>query len=493
MFGQIYETMRDFVASSGVGQFDPRNLVMIGVGCLFLYFAIKKGFEPLLLVPIGFGIIIGNMPYDASTTPVGASDGPVDPSKIRYVATDDFSFNGRQYVQWQVIENKVAGEYGVADHKAVMTNLSVTMSHSDEIKEVGFVSLGQGRSMLVGHEKQVEVAGEKIVMLVAEPDPHGEYQVVVPEEQQNPWHASPLWTISRGVDWDFFPPLIFLGLGALTDFGPLLAFPRTIILGAAAQFGIFGTVVFAMLMGFTGSEAGAIGIIGGADGPTAIYTCTKLAPHLLGAVALSAYSYMAMVPLIQPPIMKALTTKEERMIRMDVPNDASRLMRILFPILGFIFTATVANAALPLLGCLFFGNLLRESGVVERLNKTAQTTFIDIVTILLGLSVGVKTQASTFLTWQTIGIFILGMIAFSVATASGLLMAKAMNKFSKVKINPLIGSAGVSAVPMAARVSQVVAHKEDPHNFILMHAMGPNVAGVIGTAVAAGVLLSYFK
>ncbi|MCC7205002.1 MAG: sodium ion-translocating decarboxylase subunit beta, partial [Phycisphaeraceae bacterium] len=283
-----------------------------------------------------------------------------------------------------------------------------------------------------------------------------------------------------------------LGLGALTDFGPLLANPRTIILGAAAQFGIFGTIFGARALGFSGPEAGSIGIIGGADGPTAIYTCTKLAPDLLGAVALSAYSYMAMVPLIQPPIMRLLTTKKERMIHMEQPKNVTKTMRVMFPIIGFLLCGFIANAALPLLGCLFFGNLLRESGVVERLSKTAQTTFIDIVTILLGLSVGTKTQASTFLTLNTVGIFILGMVAFSIATAAGLLMAKFMNLISKKQINPLIGSAGVSAVPMAARVSQMMAHRDDPHNFILMHAMGPNVAGVIGTAVAAGVLLSYF-
>ncbi|MCC7408053.1 MAG: sodium ion-translocating decarboxylase subunit beta, partial [Phycisphaeraceae bacterium] len=283
-----------------------------------------------------------------------------------------------------------------------------------------------------------------------------------------------------------------LGLGALTDFGPLLANPRTIILGAAAQFGIFGTIFGARALGFSGPEAGSIGIIGGADGPTAIYTCTKLAPDLLGAVALSAYSYMAMVPLIQPPIMRLLTTKKERMIHMEQPKNVTRTMRVMFPIIGFLLCGFIANAALPLLGCLFFGNLLRESGVVERLSKTAQTTFIDIVTILLGLSVGTKTQASTFLTLNTVGIFILGMTAFSIATAAGLLMAKLMNLISKKQINPLIGSAGVSAGPMAARVSQMMAHRDDPHNFILMHAMGPNVAGVIGTAVAAGVLLSYY-
>ena len=341
--------------------------------------------------------------------------------------------------------------------------------------------------------KLTNLADGRQVLRPAGDDAAGTYPVIVDRESQNPYHASSLYIIARGVIWDLFPPLIFLGLGALTDFGPLLANPRTIILGAAAQFGVFGTVLGALLMGFTGPEAASIGIIGGADGPTAIYTCSKLAPDLFGAIALSAYSYMAMVPLIQPPIMLLLTTREERLIRMEQPLHVSKTFRVMFPVVGFLLCAFIANAALPLLGMLFFGNLLRESGVVDRLFKTAQGPFIDVVTILLGVSVGSLTQASTFLTLRTIGIFCLGMVAFSVATAAGILLAKLMNLVSKTKVNPLIGSAGVSAVPMAARVSQMMAHRDDPQNFILMHAMGPNVAGVIGTAVAAGVLLSYFS
>jgi oxaloacetate decarboxylase beta subunit len=296
--------------------------------------------------------------------------------------------------------------------------------------------------------------------------------------------------IFQGIGLGIFPPLIFLGVGALTDFGPMLSNPRTLLLGAAAQIGIFGALLGAVLIGFDLKEAASIGIIGGADGPTSIFVCSALAPELLGAVALAAYSYMAMVPIIQPPIMKLLTTKEERLIKMEMPTNVSRKTRIVFPIIGFLLTAFITPAALPLLGMLFFGNLLRESLVTERLSKTAQTSLIDIVTILLGISVGAKTQASNFLTFQTIGIFALGIVAFVIATACGVLMAKLMNKLSKHPINPLIGAAGVSAVPMAARVAHNVGQKEDPHNFLLMHAMGPNVAGVIGSAVAAGVLLS---
>ncbi len=257
--------------------------------------------------------------------------------------------------------------------------------------------------------------------------------------------------------------------------------------------GIFGSLLAALALGFVPKEAASIGIIGGADGPTSIFVCSTLAPDLLGAVALAAYSYMALVPMIQPPIMKLLTSRQERLIRMEPPRQVTRRMRIIFPVVGFLLTAFIANGALPLLGMLFFGNLLRESLVTERLAKTASTAFIDIVTILLGVTVGAKTSASTFLTTQTIKIFILGVIAFCIATASGVLLAKLMNRLSRKPINPLIGAAGVSAVPMAARVAQRVAQEEDPQNFILMHAMGPNVAGVIGSAVAAGVLLSHLN
>jgi oxaloacetate decarboxylase beta subunit len=277
----------------------------------------------------------------------------------------------------------------------------------------------------------------------------------------------------------------------LTDFGPLLAQPRTLLLGAAAQIGIFGSLLMAIVLGFTPPEAASIGIIGGADGPTSIFVCSALAPDLLGAVALAAYSYMALVPMIQPPIMRLLTSADERRIRMAPPGQVTRRMRMMFPVIGFLLTAFIANGALPLLGMLFFGNLLRESLVTERLAKTASSAFIDIVTILLGITVGAKTSANTFLTVQTAMIFGLGVVAFSVATAGGVLLAKLMNRLSAQAINPLIGAAGVSAVPMAARVVQRVAHEEDPQNFILMHAMGPNVAGVIGSAVAAGVLLSH--
>ncbi|MEA1920994.1 MAG: sodium ion-translocating decarboxylase subunit beta [Campylobacterota bacterium] len=304
---------------------------------------------------------------------------------------------------------------------------------------------------------------------------------------------------AMGISNGLFPILIFMGVGAMTDFGPLLANPKTALLGGAAQFGIFGTLVGAVVLSeytgivnFTLQEAAAISIIGGADGPTSIFIATALAPHLLGAIAVAAYTYMALVPIIQPPIMNALTTKEERKIKMSTLRPVSRMEKLVFPIVVLVLAILVLPDATPLVGAFMFGNFLKESGVVERLNDTLQNALINIVTIFLGLGVGSKLASDQFLVPETIAIILLGLIAFAVGTAAGVLMAKIMNKFIKVKINPLIGSAGVSAVPMAARVSNKVGMDNDPHNMLLMHAMGPNVAGVIGSAVAAGVLLSIF-
>ena len=296
-----------------------------------------------------------------------------------------------------------------------------------------------------------------------------------------------------GVKLGIYPSLIFLGVGAMTDFGPLIANPKSLLLGGAAQLGIFATYIGTKLMGFfTSEQAASISIIGGADGPTAIYLTSLLAPELLGPIAVAAYSYMALVPVIQPPIMKALTTKKERQIVMTTLRPVSKTEKIIFPIVVTTFVALLVPSATPLVGCLMLGNLFRESGVVERLNKTVQNELMNIVTVLLGVSVGATATANTFLAWKTLAILAMGIVAFGLGTAGGVLMAKLMNLFMKNKINPLIGSAGVSAVPMAARVSQVVGQKENPSNFLLMHAMGPNVAGVIGSAIAAGVLLALF-
>jgi oxaloacetate decarboxylase beta subunit len=479
-------TLYSFLHDSGFGQFTFGSLAMLGVGLLFIYLAIKKNFEPLLLVPIGFGILIGNIPYNSSKLSLSVYDGPVSESKLDFYTTEPILFQGRLYEQWEKLERPY-----VADHRDLVATGKAVMVHREEFKTFRqqdasgrFVKADRG-------VKDLPTGGHSV--FVDEHRDNARYPVVVKQSRQDIANASVLWILFRGIEWGFFPPLIFLGVGALTDFGPLLAKPRLILLGAAAQLGIFGALICAVLVGFDLREAASIGIIGGADGPTAIFTCSTLAPHLLGAVALSAYSYMAMVPLIQPPIMRLLTTREERLIRMAPSPSPPRAVRIAFPILAFLLTAYIANGALSLLGMLFFGNLLRESLVTERLAKTAQTTLIDIVTILLGLTVGAKTQAATFLTPQTIGIFALGIVAFSLSTAGGVLFAKIMNVFSTEKINPLIGAAGVSAVPMSARVVQKVAHEEDRQNFLLMHAMGPNVAGVIGSAVAAGVLLSHLQ
>ncbi|HCA33634.1 MAG TPA: glutaconyl-CoA decarboxylase subunit beta, partial [Lachnospiraceae bacterium] len=306
-------------------------------------------------------------------------------------------------------------------------------------------------------------------------------------------HFGLLDVLYLGVKLDVYPCLIFIGVGAMTDFGPLIASPKSLLLGAAAQLGIILTFVGAhALLGFSGPEAASIGIIGGADGPTAIYTTTKLAPHLLGPIAVAAYSYMALVPVIQPPIMRALTTKKERQIEMKQIRPVRKIEKIVFPVMVAVVVSLIVPSTASLIGCLMLGNLMRECGVVDRLNKTVQNELMNIVTIFLGLSVGATATAANFLTWQTIKILVLGVVAFGFGTAGGVLLAKFMNLFTKEKINPLIGSAGVSAVPMAARVSNVEGQKAKPGNFLLMNAMGPNVAGVIGTAIAAGVLIALF-
>jgi len=473
----MQETLLNFLTQSGFGQFQWGNGVMILVGCLFIFLAISKKFEPLLLVPIGFGILIGNIPYDTNALSLGVYDGPVSEADIHYFKlSQEKQQDGSLVVRptTEMVHDTQEGRRMVEHGQAVMVNHHAKLAYYGEIKTVPtIIDVGQGRQIFV-----LEKAEDN------------RYPSIVKPSSQDARNAGFFYLIFQGIALGIFPPLIFLGVGALTDFGPMLSNPRTLLLGAAAQIGIFGALLGAVIIGFDLKEAASIGIIGGADGPTSIFVCSALAPDLLGAVALAAYSYMAMVPIIQPPIMKLLTTKEERLIRMDSPTEVSRRTRIMFPLIGFLLTAFITPAALPLLGMLFFGNLLRESLVTERLSKTAQGPLIDIVTILLGVSVGAKTQAQNFLTFQTIGIFALGIVAFIIATACGVLMAKLMNKLSKNPINPLIGAAGVSAVPMAARVVHSVGQKEDPHNFLLMHAMGPNVAGVIGSAVAAGVLLS---
>lgn len=379
-FDMLTKALSDIWATSGFAHIQLGQFIMIVVSLVLVYAAIVKGFEPLLLLPIAFGMLLANLPLAGLMKPPSGN-------------------------------------------------------------EIGGL----------------------------------------------------LWYLYRGVELDIYPPLIFLGVGAMTDFGPLLANPKSLLLGAAAQFGVFFAFFVALFLGFTPQEAASIGIIGGADGPTAIFLTSKLAPQRLAAIAVAAYSYMALVPLIQPPIMKLLTTKEERAVKMDQLRNVSKAEKVILPIMVAILVSLLLPAVAPLIGMLMLGNLLRESGVVERLSKTVQNELINIITIFLGLTVGATASAENFLQVETLKITLLGLIAFCFSTVGGLLIGKIMYKLSGGKINPLIGSAGVSAVPMAARVSQVVGQKENPSNFLLMHAMGPNVAGVIGTAVAAGVLLTLFK
>lgn len=375
-----------------------KNLVMLGIGCVLLYLAIKKEYEPLLLLPIAFGMILTNLP--------GAGLFHTEMWNDEFLNPDSPYYHSYRHV----------------------------------LAEGGLLDI-----------------------------------------------------LYIGVKAGIYPCLIFLGVGAMTDFGPLIANPKSLLLGAAAQLGIFATFIVTQMdiFGFAPNEAASIGIIGGADGPTAIFLTTKLAPHLLGPIAVAAYSYMALVPVIQPPIMRMLTTKKERMIRMKQLRTVSKKEKIIFPIVVAILVSLILPSAATLIGCLMLGNLMKESGVVERLSKAAQNELNNIVVIFLGTTVGATATAEAFLNWQTLSILCVGIVAFGVGTAGGVLLAKLMNLFLKEKINPLIGSAGVSAVPMAARVSQTVGQKSDPHNFLLMHAMGPNVAGVIGSAVAAGILLSF--
>ncbi len=371
--------LMDFIHNTGYYLADYRNIIMIIAGLIFIYLGIAKDYEPLLLVPIGFGILMGNIP--------------------------------------------------------VFKGLGLSIYESNSV----------------------------------------------------------LHYLYQGVILGIYPPLIFMGIGAMTDFSTMLARPVLMLLGAAAQMGIFITFLGALAMGFLPNEAASIGIIGGADGPTAIFLTAKLAPHLIGPIAIAAYSYMALVPVIQPPIMKLLTSRKERLIRMEESRVVSKKEKIIFPIIGFLLCCFLAPAALPLLGMLFLGNLLKEAVVTERLAVAARNSIIDTVTILLGVTVGASTQADVFLNYNSILIFVLGAVSFGIATASGLLFAKIMNLFLKSKINPLLGAAGVSAVPDSARVVQIVGQQEDPTNFLLMHAMAPNVSGVIGSAIGAGVLWSFIQ
>ncbi len=442
-----------------------KNLIMIGIACVLMFLAIKKQYEPLLLLPIAFGMLLVNLPLG----------GVMDPQQNSLVEFTDAELAA--YVDGTYEQN-----YPVS---------------------INYVTLSaEYENYIVTNENGVEVLKLDTKVYKVEREADGTARAIVPYWEHFE-QGGLLWYLYQGVKFGIYPPLIFLGIGCMTDFGPLLSNPKSFLLGAAAQLGIFITFLGARLLGllpfaedfnilFTAQEAASIAIIGGADGPTAIFLTSKLAPHLLGAIAVAAYSYMALVPIIQPPIMKALTTKKERSVVMTQLRTVSKTEKILFPIFVTIICVLLLPSAAPLIGMLMLGNLFRESGVVERLTKTAQNELMNIVTIVLGVTVGATANAHTFLQPKTLLIICLGLIAFCMGTAGGVLFGKLMYVFTGGKVNPLIGSAGVSAVPMAARVAQKVGQSENPSNFLLMHAMGPNVAGVIGSAVAAGVLLTLF-
>ena len=451
-----------------------KNLVMLCIACFLLYLGIGKKFEPLLMVTISFGMLMTNLP--------GAG------------MFHEILFAGG-HIHWDLI----GGSPVTAEFLAQMQELGVSQNVL-----APYVEQLMAAAQAVVSPEAIESAMSEITASAggALSTLEVQLQALVQAEQTAAYYGVELSNVTvstglidilyLGVKLGIYPCLIFMGVGAMTDFGPLIANPKSLLLGAAAQVGIFLTYAGCRLMGFTGAEAGSIGIIGGADGPTAIFVTAMLAPALLGPIAVAAYSYMALVPVIQPPIMKLLTTEKERQIVMKPLREVSKKEKIIFPIVVTIFVALLVPSAGPLIACLMLGNLFRECGVTERLSKTVQNELINIVTIFLGVSVGATATGATFLSLQTIKIMVMGIVAFGCGTAGGVLLAKFMNLFLKEKINPLIGSAGVSAVPMAARVSQKVGQEANPGNFLLMHAMGPNVAGVIGSAIAAGVLISLF-
>ena len=486
----VMQTISSLARESGLAQFlvNPLALVMVGIACLLIYLAIVKKFEPLLLLPIAFGMLLTNLlgseVYHEALFAGGHANWSLFGGAI-LIDSSNLKNLDELVSQGALVVNNAGA---VLINGNVIGQITSSYSLGAQLNALGQLIAEDGVTILA---QNVPIIIKDSAAFISDGTVYSAVGTALASAGQT---ISPglLDYLYLGVKLGIYPCLIFIGVGAGTDFGPLIANPKTLLLGAAAQLGIFLTFVGASLLGFTPSEAGAIGIIGGADGPTAIWLTGKLAPHLLGPIAVAAYSYMALVPVIQPPIMKALTTKKERQIVMEQLRPVSHTEKVLFPIVVTILVSLLLPSATPLVGCLMLGNLMRECGVVERLNKTVQNELMNIVTIFLGITVGATATASTFLRLQTIEIIVLGVVAFGCGTAGGLLLAKLMNKLSGGKINPLIGSAGVSAVPMAARVSQVVGQKENPGNFLLMHAMGPNVAGVIGSAIAAGVLLSMF-
>ena len=474
----ILQTLSKLATESGFAGFFAnggwKNLIMIAVACLLLYLGIGKKFEPLLLVGIAFGVLLTNIP-GAALYHMGMWDAYV--YGCPYDVVNDYAlYNGaeeRSYTQEEYY-------YYVFARGCGQTTEEIE-AYFDTLAEKGGDLNADTQALASSADLDQDVVNAIDSQLKGELS----FTDII--------HLGGLLDILYiGVKAGVYPCLIFIGVGAMTDFGPLIARPSSMLMGAAAQLGVFFAFFGACLLGFAGNVAAAIGIIGGADGPTAIYLTTKLAPAFLGPIAIAAYSYMALIPMIQKPLMRALTTEKERKVKMEQARPVSKVEKVVFPILVATFVILLIPSTAPLIGCLMFGNLLKETGVTERLSDTAQNALMNIVTLFLGISVGATTVAARFLSLQTLMIVVLGVIAFMFSTIGGLLMGKLMYKLSGGKINPLIGSAGVSAVPMAARVSQDVGREANPNNFLLMHAMGPNVAGVIGSAIAAGFLLAVF-
>ena len=472
------EAIANFFSSTGFFQFTQGDnwkcLVMIFIACVLLFLGIKKKFEPLLLVPIAIGMLVTNLPDAGMFHEVLFAGG---------------------HVHWDIFQGEPVTASFLSEMLSNGVSADVLQPYVDSLWTAA-QSLFDADALNQAATQIAASTGDAVNSMTVQ------IQTLVSAEQ---FAAASGVTLSNvtvsvglidvlylGIKLGIYPCLIFMGVGAMTDFGPLIANPKSLLLGAAAQLGIFMTFVGCRLMGFSGAESSSVGIIGGADGPTAIFVTAMLAPALLGPIAVSAYSYMALVPVIQPPIMKALTTKEERKIVMKPLRQVSKKEKIFFPVVVTVFVALLVPSAAPLIACLMLGNLAKECGVLDRLSKTMQNELMNIVTIFLGISVGATATAATFLSPKTLAIMGMGVVAFGFGTAGGVLLAKFMNLFLKEKINPLIGSAGVSAVPMAARVSQKVGQQYNPGNFLLMHAMGPNVAGVIGSAIAAGVLISLY-
>ena len=472
------EAINNFLTSTGFFQFTQGDnwkcLIMIFISCVLLFLGIKKKFEPLLLVPIAIGMLVTNLPGSGMFHEILFAGG---------------------HVHWDIFQGEPITASFLSEMFSAGVSADVLQPYVDSLWTTA-QSLFDADALNQAAAQIAAASGDVANSIAVQ------IQTLASAEQ---FAAASGVTLSNitvsvglidvlylGIKLGIYPCLIFMGVGAMTDFGPLIANPKSLLLGAAAQLGIFMTFIGCRLMGFSGAEASSVGIIGGADGPTAIFVTAMLAPALLGPIAVSAYSYMALVPVIQPPIMKALTTEKERQIVMKPLRQVSKKEKIFFPVVVTVFVALLVPSAAPLIACLMLGNLAKECGVLDRLSKTMQNELMNIVTIFLGISVGATATAATFLSPKTLAIMGMGVVAFGFGTAGGVLLAKFMNLFLKEKINPLIGSAGVSAVPMAARVSQKVGQQYNPGNFLLMHAMGPNVAGVIGSAIAAGVLISLY-